>query len=98
MDIASDGAQGVEMALSGDYDVVLMDVQMPIMDGITAVKKLRAQGYSKPIIALTAHAMVEERNRCLEAGYTKFLSKPVQRADLMETIAEFKPRVTSDQP
>jgi CheY-like chemotaxis protein len=66
-----------------------MDVQMPIMDGITAVKKLRAQGYKKPVIALTAHAMKEERIRCLDAGYTDFLSKPVQRIDLIDMLVRY---------
>jgi PAS domain S-box-containing protein len=89
IDIASDGAYGVEMAMSGQYDVVLMDVQMPIMDGITAVRKLRSLGNDLPIIALTAHAMKEERLRCLEAGYTGFLSKPIQRSDLVEALVKF---------
>jgi PAS domain S-box-containing protein len=88
-EIVSDGNQGYERALHGDYDLVLMDVQMPIMDGITAVKKLRAQGYKKPVIALTAHAMKEERIRCLDAGYTDFLSKPVQRIDLIDMLVRY---------
>lgn len=90
VDIASDGEQGYKMARSADYDVVLMDVQMPIMDGITAVKKLRAEGYARPIIALTAHAMKEERIRCLDAGFTDFLSKPVNREELTRILATFK--------
>ena len=90
IDIASDGQRGFEMAMSDNYDVVLMDVQMPIMDGITAVRKLRASGYSKPIVALTAHAMKEEKIRCLEAGYTGFLSKPIQRTELVDALAKFK--------
>lgn len=85
-DIASDGAQGVQMALLKDYDVVLMDVQMPVMDGLTAVRSLRAKGYQRPIIALTAHAMREERARCLEAGFNEFLSKPVARKDLIAIL------------
>lgn len=89
LDIASDGSQGFEMAMGGEYDVVLMDVQMPVMDGITAVKKLRSAGYGKPVIALTAHAMKEERQRCLDAGYTEFLSKPIQRQDLIETLSKY---------
>jgi PAS domain S-box-containing protein len=90
IDIASDGQRGVEMALADSYDVVLMDVQMPIMDGITAVKTLRSSGYEKPIIALTAHAMKEEKVRCLEAGYTGFLSKPIQRAELVDALVKFR--------
>lgn len=86
VEIASHGEQGYQMAKSGDYDIVLMDVQMPIMDGIAAVKKLRADGYVQPIVALTAHAMKEERIRCLQAGFTDFLSKPMKRDELIELI------------
>ena len=91
IDIASDGKSGYEMALSNPYDAVLMDVQMPIMDGVTAVKILRSKGYQIPVIALTAHAMKEEKARCLDAGYTAFLSKPVHRNDLIELLAKFRP-------
>ena len=94
LDIAGDGARGVEMALGAEYDVVLMDVQMPIMDGITAVKTLRERGYRVPIVALTAHAMKEERTRCLNAGYTQFLSKPIARADLIGTLVRYLPAAT----
>lgn len=90
VEIASDGEQGMKMALGSRYDVILMDVQMPIMDGITAVKKLREQDYGKPILALTAHAMKEERVRCLQAGFNDFLSKPVNREDLVNMILNFK--------
>ncbi|MBC7458578.1 MAG: PAS domain-containing protein [Bdellovibrionaceae bacterium] len=90
VEIASDGEQGLKMAMSSSYDVILMDVQMPIMDGITAVKKLREKNYLKPIIALTAHAMKEERIRCLQAGFSDFLSKPVNREDLVNMILNFK--------
>ena len=85
-DIASDGEQGYAMALRGDYDIVLMDVQMPVMDGISAIRRLRAEGFAKPVIALTAHAMKEERIRCLSAGFTDFLSKPVAREELIAAI------------
>ncbi|MBC7741375.1 MAG: response regulator [Bdellovibrionaceae bacterium] len=84
--VAQDGLEGMQKALAHDYDVVLMDVQMPKMDGITAVQKLRAGGYKKPVIALTAHAMKEERARCLNAGFTDFLSKPFNCNDLIEKI------------
>lgn len=86
VDIASDGEQGVSMALAGEYEVVLMDVQMPVMDGLSAVKALRSKDYQKPIVALTAHAMKEERDRCLGAGFSDFISKPVNREDLVNKI------------
>ncbi len=86
VDIASDGQQGVNMALAGEYELILMDVQMPIMDGFGAVKELRSKNYQKPIVALTAHAMKEERDRCLGAGFSDFISKPVNRDDLVNKI------------
>ncbi|MES2855131.1 MAG: PAS domain-containing protein, partial [Bdellovibrionota bacterium] len=88
-DIATDGRQGVNAALGGDYDVVLMDVQMPVLDGINAVKELRQRGYKGPVVALTAHAMKEERIRCLQAGYNEFLSKPVTRDDLVALLSRY---------
>jgi two-component system, sensor histidine kinase len=87
--IASDGAQGYQFAINGKFDIVLMDIQMPIMDGLTTVKKLRNENYSTPIIALTAHAMKEERERCLSAGFTDFLSKPVGQVDLIQMIKKY---------
>jgi CheY-like chemotaxis protein len=94
IEIAGDGARGVEMALAKDYDVVLMDVQMPVMDGIAAVRALRARGFATPIVALTAHAMKEERRRCLDAGYDEFLSKPVSRSELIEALAKYSVAAT----
>ena len=85
-DIAVDGAEGVEFALANTYDVVLMDIQMPRMDGTQAARKLRQAGYKVPIIALTAHAMKEERDRALRAGFSDFLSKPFQRDVLIEAL------------
>lgn len=89
VDIASNGHQGIQMALASEYQIILMDVQMPLMDGMTAVEILRARGYSKPIVALTAHAMKEERVRCLQAGFTDFLSKPVTRDDLIKVALNY---------
>ena len=93
VEIASDGSQGYEMAMGHNYDIILMDVQMPIMDGITAIQKLRANGYQKVVIALTAHAMKDERDRCLEAGFTDFLSKPVRRLDLIEILMQYQKQI-----
>lgn len=88
---ANNGAEGVDLALKEDFDVVLMDIQMPVLDGHGAAKKLRASAYAKPLIALTAHAMKEERERCLASGFTEFLTKPVQRVQLIETLSRFVP-------
>ena len=90
---ASDGASGVELALTEMFDVVLMDIQMPILDGHEATKKLRQSKYSKPIIALTAHAMKEERAKCFESGFTEYLTKPIQKDLLFKVLSEYVPRI-----
>jgi hypothetical protein len=87
--MATNGSEGVEAALKGNYDVVIMDIQMPVMDGYTATRKLRGQGYFKPILALTAHAMKDDRAKCLEAGYTDYLTKPVQTNELVQMLAKY---------
>lgn len=86
--MASNGSEGVTRATASDFDVILMDVQMPVMDGHEATQKLRASGYAKPIIALTAHAMKEERDRCLESGFSNFLSKPIDKDSLLKLLTE----------
>jgi Amt family ammonium transporter len=90
--IAENGLVGVELALAAaeegtPFSVVLMDVQMPVLDGYGATRQLRDQGYTGPIIALTAHALPSERQRCLEAGCDAFATKPLERLELLETIA-----------
>lgn len=85
---AKDGAEGSQRAMKSLPDVVLMDIQMPRMDGHEATRKLRAEGFLKPIIALTAHAMREERDRCFESGCSDYLTKPLQRDRLIEVIDE----------
>lgn len=87
-DTAENGAIAVEKAGAQDYSMILMDIQMPVMDGYQALKKLRGDGYQKPIMALTAHAMKEEKDRCLEAGFNDYLSKPVDRQALLSLIKD----------
>jgi CheY-like chemotaxis protein len=86
LEVARNGLQAVEMALEGDFDLILMDIQMPLMDGVQATRVLREKEYQKPIVALSAHALSEEINRSLEAGCQAYLTKPVTRAGLIEEI------------
>lgn len=88
IDSAENGLLGVKMALAGDYDVVLMDVQMPEMDGYAATAKLRQARYRKPIIALTAHAMNEVRQKVLQVGANAHLTKPINPTELVGEIAK----------
>lgn len=87
VDLAENGLAGCKKALGGNFDVIIMDIQMPEMDGYTATQKLRSAGYEKPIIALTAHAMSEVRRKCLNVGCNDHLSKPINSADLVRTVA-----------
>ena len=89
VDIANNGAEGVERALREDYDVVLMDIQMPVLDGYTATQRLRDQGFRKPIIALTAHAMNDVREKCMDVGCSHHLPKPINPRDLIEAILSY---------
>ncbi len=89
--VASNGKEAIAALASGQFDVVLMDVEMPEMDGLEATAVIRAKerqtGEHVPIIAMTAHAMKGDRDRCLEAGMDDYVSKPVRSAILFETIA-----------
>jgi signal transduction histidine kinase/FixJ family two-component response regulator len=84
--IAEDGDVAVEMATTQLFDLILMDMQMPVMDGYTATAELRRRGVTIPIIALTAYAMAEDRARCLAGGCDYYLSKPVSEQTLLKTV------------
>ncbi|RZA26516.1 MAG: response regulator [Proteobacteria bacterium] len=84
--LASDGFEGVQFALAGKFDAVLMDVQMPRMDGFEAIRFLRERAYQGSVIALTAHAMKDYRDECLKAGFDDYLMKPVDRKELVAVI------------
>ena len=86
---AANGKEGVQKALEGDYGVILMDLQMPEMDGYEATQKLRSKGYKKTILALTAHAMKEERQRSLEKGFDDHITKPINKNLLLEMLLHF---------
>ncbi len=89
--VADNGQAAVEKALQAQqdgspFDVILMDMQMPVCDGYQATAQLRAAGYKGRIVALTAHAMVGDSQRCLEAGCDDYQSKPINPAQLIETV------------
>jgi CheY-like chemotaxis protein len=88
-EIAENGQKALDMeAARGPYDVILMDLEMPVMDGFEATRALRARGVKTPIIALTAHALRGYRERCLEAGMDQFLTKPLNFEDLRAALAQ----------
>ncbi|MGA7178786.1 MAG: ATP-binding protein [Thiobacillaceae bacterium] len=84
---AENGRIAVEKVLARDYDLILMDLQMPEMDGETATRLLRSRGVHTPIIALTAHAMKGFEQEILAAGFTAYLTKPIDLDKLMDTVA-----------
>ena len=93
-DEASDGVQAIEFAKSVVYDLILMDVSMPVMDGMMATRQIRTlnEQYAKvPIIALTAHAMEGDRELCLAAGMNDYLSKPIEYRSLVRTLERWMP-------
>lgn len=83
---AENGEEAVERAAEKDFDVVLMDIQMPVMDGYTAMGVLKERNYRAPVIALTAHAAVEERARTRDAGFATHVTKPIEFAVLTDAI------------
>lgn len=89
VELAENGRIGVNKATSGQYNIVLMDIQMPEMDGYEATTTLRASGFTTPIIALTAHALKEDRDRCLSVGCSDHLTKPIDRKKLIRQISYF---------
>ena len=92
-----DGAAAVEAVMDGSrepFDVVVMDMQMPVLDGYEAARRIRNAGLEIPILALTANAMPGDRNTCLQAGCDDYLPKPVRRDDLARSVAGVVNRVT----
>jgi PAS domain S-box-containing protein len=87
--IAADGAEAVQKARARDFDLIFMDIQMPEMDGYQATRAIREQGLKVPIIALTAHAIKGDEQKCIEAGCDDYLSKPIDRRRLFEKVQKY---------
>ncbi|MBN1817073.1 MAG: CBS domain-containing protein [Sedimentisphaerales bacterium] len=87
--LVGDGQEAVEKAASEDFDLILMDIQMPRMNGYEATRELRRNGFEKPIVAVTAHAMVGDAEKCLEAGCNNYISKPIKRDVFYSVLAKY---------
>lgn len=86
IDLASNGLVGVNLAMCNSYDLILMDIEMPEMNGFEALDFLRTKGYMGKIVALTAHAMKGDREHCLQKGFDDYLCKPLNVSDLFECV------------
>ena len=100
-EIAENGEEAVSKYLNQSYDVILMDIQMPVLNGYEAAKKIREhEKISKkrvPIIALTAYAMQSDREKCLEAGMDDYLSKPFNNSQMQSMLERWLPRTKAPQ-
>ena len=95
--IAEDGYIAQILAQNQSFDLILMDIQLPNLDGYATTKELRAMGVDSPIIALTAHAMLGEKKRCLDAGCNDYLTKPIDCDYLIHTVASYCKRLPREQ-
>ena len=86
VETVENGADAVNRSLSNNFDLILMDMQMPILSGFDATQLLRRRGFTKPIVALTAQAMKEDQEKCLASGCTTHLAKPFTQENLIKTI------------
>jgi CheY-like chemotaxis protein len=90
---ATHGAEAVETVKAGNFDLVLMDVEMPGMDGLTATRTIKADPAFQylPIVALTAYAMKGDKERCLAAGCCGYITKPINTREFVQTVASYLP-------
>jgi CheY-like chemotaxis protein len=89
VECATDGIVAVEKALAGDFDLMLLDIELPYKDGYQVASELRRRDYDRPIVALTAHAMEGEFERCLDSGCDGYIAKPVEGQVLVDKVASF---------
>ena len=100
VELAENGQIALDLALAAQqagspFDIILMDMQMPVMDGYEATQNLRSAGYREPIIALTAHAMTEDRQKCIDAGCDDYITKPIDPKKLVGEIETWVAREPS---
>jgi CheY-like chemotaxis protein len=103
VDAASNAVSGCELVINSlaegrPYDLILMDLEMPVMTGLEAARRLRQEGWRGPLVALTAHALAGDRERCLAAGCDDYLSKPVTGNDLEQMVNRFVSGETQIMP
>ncbi len=100
VDIAEDGEQAVDYYQNNDYDIVFLDMQMPKKDGYQVAKEIRQSSNKQPIIvAITANALMGDREKCLEAGMDSYLCKPVETLQLEQLMRELLPeKIRRDSP
>ena len=96
VDIASNGLEGVKMGLAQPYDLVLMDIQMPVMDGLEATAELRKAGYRGPIVAVTANVMPQHRSSFEQAGGNEFIKKPIDPQILQQVVERYLSHSSTD--
>lgn len=95
VDVVSNDQEAIERIHKDHYDVILMDLQMPVMDGYEATVELRKTGFRGKIVALSAHALNDEKQRCLESGFNDHLTKPINRKVLIERVDLFSKKSNS---
>jgi CheY-like chemotaxis protein len=89
VNIAENGRRALDILNGEDFDLILMDMQMPVLDGYSTTEILRRTGYKKPIISLTAHTMREDQIKCLKSGCNEVLVKPVNQLKLVDAVARY---------
>jgi len=89
IEIADNGKIAIQKAIESDFDLIFLDIQMPIMGGFEALKQLRSNGYIKPVFAMTANTMQKDRDQCYSAGFDGFISKPIDKNDLYSVIIDY---------
>lgn len=89
LDVVENGQLALEKAASTKYDMILMDVQMPVMDGLEAIKRIRQDGSSVPIVCVTANAMQDDKRLCFDAGADEFLTKPINFSHFNSTLSQY---------